>query len=59
MGRNKGLEEVEDGNKEVTSPKFNHQPPPFPLTLPESRRLGLNEGPDGIVGMSPQRALGC
>lgn len=29
-------------------------PPPL-----ESRRLGLNEGPGGIVGTSPQRALGC
>lgn len=30
MGQNEGLEEAEDGNKEVTSPKFTQQPPHLP-----------------------------
>ncbi len=33
--------------------------PAAPQPPLESRRLGLNEGPGGIVGTSPQRALGC
>lgn len=57
MGRNEGLQGVEDENKEVTSPKFTQQPPlQHPL---ESLCLGLNEGLSGIAGTFPQRAQGC
>lgn len=57
MGRKKGWGKVEDGNKKVTSPKFTQQPP-HPCSSLESRCLGLNEGPGGIVGTLPQRAQG-
>lgn len=62
MGLNKGWEEEEETERWPLQslPSSPSSVPLLYLTTPlESLRLGLNEGPGGIVGTLPQRALGC